>query len=142
MVKRTATRRVDKAQAPKYADTGRVFLASAKALSDVADDDAPYGNAIALMAIHATISYTDALSIAYGEKKSADEHTKAVETLRSIIGGRFPETRAKQLRKVLLQKDTVSYQGAYYSLSEGRSLLLVAEAYCKWASDLLEQRPA
>jgi hypothetical protein len=102
MVKRTTTRRVDKAQAPKYADTGRVFLASARALSDVADDDAPYGNAIALLAIHATISYTDALSIAYGEKKSADEHTKA----------------------------------------QGRSLLLVAETYSKWATDLLEQRPA
>lgn len=142
MVRRTTTRRVDRTLAPKYAETGRVFLASAKALSDVADEDAPYGNAIALLAIHATISYTDALSIAYGEKKSADEHTKAVETLRSILGSRLPEARVKQLRKVLLQKDTVSYQGSFYSLVEGTSLLQLAEPYCKWAAELVEQRPA
>lgn len=142
MVKRTTTRRTDRAQAPKYADTGRVFLASARALSDVADDDAPYGNAIALLAIHATISYTDALSIAYGEKRSADEHTKAVETLRSILGSLLPETRAKQLRKVLLLKDTVSYQGSYYSLAQGKQLLEVADSYGTWAAALLEQRPA
>lgn len=108
----------------------------------MAEDDAPYGNAIALLGIHAAISYTDALAIAYGEKKSADEHTKAVDTLRSILGSRLPETQVKQLRKILLQKDTVSYQGSYYSLAEGQSLLRAAVAYCKWAAELLEQRPA
>lgn len=142
MVKRTTTRRIDKAQAQRYANTGRVFLESAKALSDVAEDDAPYGNAVALLAIHATISFTDALSIAYGEKKSAGEHTTAVDTLRSILGSRLPEARVKELRKVLLQKDTVSYQGSYYSLTEGKQLLKAAESYFVWAADLLEQRPA
>lgn len=142
MVKRTKARRVDKQQAPKYSETGRVFLESAQALSAVADDGAPYGNAIALLAIHATISYTDALSIAYGERKSADEHTKAVDTLRTILGSRLPEEPAKQLRRILTEKDTVSYQGRYYTLEDGRKVLTFAETFCTWARKALEIRPS
>ncbi|MEJ7760059.1 MAG: hypothetical protein WKF55_10780 [Gemmatimonadaceae bacterium] len=141
MVKRTATRRVDRSQAANYAEAGRVFLASAQALSDVADEGAPYGNAIALLAIHASISYTDALSIAYGERKSTDDHARAIDTLRSILGPRLPPGRAKQLGKVLLEKDTVSYQGSYYTIEDGRRILHTAELYCRWARELFEERP-
>ncbi len=126
----------------KYAATGRVFLTSAQALSDVADEDAPYGNAIALLSIHACISCTDALSIAYGERTSADDHTEAVDALRSIIWSRLTAEGAKQLRKILLATDIVAHQGAYYTLEEGKRLLQLAEGYCKWATDLFESRPA
>jgi hypothetical protein len=142
VVKRTTTRRIDREQAPKYAGTGRVFLESAKALSDVADEGAPYGNAIALLAIHAVISYTDALSIAFGERKSADEHTKAADTLRTILGSRLPDNMAQVLRRVLGEKDTVSYQGTYYDLESGRRLLQKSESYCRWAQKVFEVRPA
>jgi hypothetical protein len=142
MVKRTRTRRIDKTSAPSYAETGRVFLAGAQALSDVAEDEAPYGNAMALLSIHACISYTDALSIAFGERKSTDEHSKAVDALRSVLGNRLTIERVKQLRRILLEKDKVSYQGAYYTLEEGRRFLSLAAGYCKWAGDLFERRPA
>lgn len=141
MVRRTTTRRVDRSNATKYAETGSVFLGSARALSDVADEGASYGNAIGLLAIHAVISFTDALSIAYGERKSADEHTKAADTLRAILGNRLPDNRVKQLRKILADKDVVSYQGTYYTLEEGRRLLNVAASFCAWAEGLLEVRP-
>lgn len=72
MVRRTNARRVDRQDAPGYAETGRTFLQSALALSDIADEGAPYGNAIGLLAIHAAISYADALTIGFGEKKSAE----------------------------------------------------------------------
>lgn len=141
MVRRTRTRRVDSAEAPRYAETGRVFLESARALSTVADEGAPYGNAIALLGIHAAISYTDALSIGYGGRKSGDEHAKAVGTLRSILGARLPDIQAKTLGRILLQKDLVSYQGTYYTLPDGQKLLKLAESYCQWAMETLQHRP-
>lgn len=142
MVKRTQTRKVDRAQSANYAKTGRVFLTSARALSDVAGEDAPYGNAIALLAIHAAISYSDALSIAYGGIKSTDEHAKAVDALRSVLGAQLPIARTKELLKILFEKDAVSYQGSYYTLDEGQRILGVTESYCAWARKMFEGRLA
>lgn len=142
MVRRTGARRVERHEAPRYADTGRVFLESAQALSDVAHDGAPYGNAIALLAIHATISYTDALSIAFGERKSADVHTKAADLLRAVLGTRLPNDQAKSLRRILQEKDSVSYQGTWYTLEDGRKLLADARQYCAWARETLQVRPS
>ena len=141
MVKRTNAKRVDKSDAPRYAETGRVFLESARALADVADEGAPYGNAIALSSIHAAISYTDALTIAFGEKKSTDDHPKAVDTLRSVMGSKLDDRAARTLRQILQQKDTVSYQGTFYSLEDGQKVLEKAASYCKWAEEVFQTRP-
>lgn len=141
MVKRSARKRVDKSHAPQYAETGRVFLESAQALSDVADDGAPYGNAIALLAIHAAISYGDALTIAFGQLKSAEEHGKAAEALLSILGSRLPVEQLKSFRAVLQEKDAVSYQGTYYTLADGRKLLKRSRTFCAWALEVFQTRP-
>ena len=141
MVRRTARKRVDKSHAPQYAETGRVFLESAQALSDVADEGAPYGNAIALLAIHAAISSGDALTIAFGELKSADEHTRAPEALRSVLGSRLPPDQIKSFRAILQEKDAVSYQGTYYTLADGRKLLKRSRMFCAWALKVFQTRP-
>jgi hypothetical protein len=141
VVRRTARKRVDKSHAPQYAETGRVFLESAQALSDVADDGAPCGNAIALLAIHAAISYGDALTIAFGELKSADEHGKATDALRSVLGSRVPPAQIRSLRKILQEKDAVSYQGTYYTLADGRKLLKRSRTFCAWALEVFQTRP-
>lgn len=141
MVKRTNARRVNKRDAPGYAETGRIFLESARALSEIADEAAPYGNAIGLLSIHAAISYADALTIAFGEKKSADVHRKAVDTLRSVMGSKLDERAAKAFRLVLQQKDAVSYRGEFYSIDDGRKLLKHAELFCKWTRNVFETRP-
>lgn len=141
MGKRTSTRRVDKAEAVGYAETGRGFLQSARDLSELANEGAPYGNAIGLMSIHAAISYADALTIAFGEKKSADDHTQAVATLRSVMGSKLDSKAAKAFIQILQQKDTISYQGTFYPLAEGRKLLAKTETFCEWAKETFETRP-
>ena len=141
MVKRGASKRVDRSHAPQYAETGRVFLESAQALSDVADDGAPYGNAVALLAIHAAISYGDTLTIAFGQLKSADEHMKAADALRSVLGTRLPAEQLKSFRAVLQEKDAVSYQGTYYTLADGRKLLERSRSFCAWALEVFQTRP-
>jgi len=137
MVRRSRARRVDKSEATRYLAAGEALLASARALGDVADASAPYGNAIALLAIHAALSHTDALTVRYGETKSAGEHIRAAETLRSVLGTRLPNERQQALRRILGEKDSVAYQGTYYPLAEGRKLLRAAEGYCGWAAEYL-----
>lgn len=141
MAGRSRIKRVDKTQASRYAETGRVFLESARALSVVADAGAPYGNATGLLAIHASIGYTDCLSIAFAGIKSTGEHTSAADNLQEVLGARLPISMGKVLRKILMAKDDISYQGHFYPLSEGRKLLKLAEAYCEWAGDLFQRRP-
>jgi hypothetical protein len=141
LVRRARSKRIDKSQALKYAQTGRYFLESARALSEIADDGAPYGNAIALNSIHAAISFADSLTIAFGERKSGDQHEKAIDVLRTTLGSKIDEKMAKAFVQILQQKDTVSYQGSYYSVGDGRKVLKRAESFCKWASDVFETRP-
>jgi hypothetical protein len=140
MTRKTKHQRVDKYHAAAYAGTGRVFLESAQALSTVADEGAPYGNAIGLLAIHAVISYADALSIALGETKSTDVHAAAADHLAAVLGADLPKDMAKCLRKMLIEKDVVSYQGHLYDLAEGRRLLAQAAEFCAWARDYLQRR--
>lgn len=65
MSNRGRRRRVDKAQAVKYHRVGIALLQSATDLLNIAEEHDTYGNAIAIVVIHAAIAYTDALTIGY-----------------------------------------------------------------------------
>lgn len=138
MARRVASKPLDKSQAPAYAEAGRVFLESAKALSLVADAAAPYGNAVGLLAIHATISYSDALSIAFGGRKSTGAHTEAIHLLRDVLESELPAEMARKFERVVAKKDAISYRGMLFSLGEGKKLLASAEAFSAWARDRLK----
>lgn len=121
---------------------GRAFLASAQALSTVADGDEGYGNAIALLAVHACVSLADALAIGYAEIKStAGEHAATVPMLRDIFRQQLPDDVEKALRSVVTSKDEIAYQGRYYPLQDGQRLLAKAEAFSVWAMRKHEERP-
>lgn len=139
MARRVASKPVDKSQASAYAETGRVFLESAKALALVADAAAPYGNAIGLLAIHATISYSDALSIAFGGRKSTGAHTEALNLLRDVLENELPAEMARKFERIVAKKDAISYRGLLFPLADGRKLLASAEAFCVWARDYLQR---
>jgi hypothetical protein len=132
-----------RASAAKFAQVGDAFLTSAQALSDVAGGDEHYGNAIALLAIHAAIAWSDALSIAYAEQRSTDgDHLQAVKVLRGALGAKLPDTQETRLRRIIASKDEVSYQGAYYPLKDGRALLERAQLFATWGRKLYGDRPA
>jgi hypothetical protein len=72
MVARGSRKDIDKAQAEKYRRVGAALLESARVLAEVAADGDSFGNAIAVVAVHACIAYNDALSIAWRGVKSTE----------------------------------------------------------------------
>jgi hypothetical protein len=142
MVARGNRKDVDKAQAEKYRRVGAALLQSARVLAELATDADSFGNAIAIVAVHACIAYNDALSIAWrGVKSTEGDHVRAADTLVFALGHLAAAEQVRQLRSVLSRKDQVSYQGGYYRVSEAAHLLEQAAAFCAWAEDLYDRRP-
>lgn len=142
MVARGNRKDVDRDQAEKYRRVGAALLESASVLSDLATDADSFGNAIAVVAVHACIAYNDALSIAWRGVKSTDgEHERAADTLAFALGPLAAAEQVRRLRMVLSRKDQVSYQGSYYRVQEAVRLLEQAAAFCTWAEQMYDRRP-
>lgn len=108
---------------------------------DVADEDARYGNAIAVIAIHAAIAYNDAVTIAYGGSKSTEgDHEKAPDALIAALKNPSP-AQVDLLRAVVKKKDSASYRGEYYTMEDAVMVLRRAEKFCEWAEEMYQSRP-
>jgi hypothetical protein len=141
MVSRGRRRTVDRSQAVKYRNVGSALLRSAQDLEEVAGDDARYGNAISVIAIHAAIAYNDAITIAHaGFKSTEGEHQKAPDALLAALKQPSP-AHVDLLRAVLKKKDAVSYQGEYQTMADAVAILRRAERFCAWAEEMYQHRP-
>ena len=142
MVTRGSRKEVDRAQADKYRRVGAALLESAQTLADLATESDGFGNAIAVVAVHACIAYNDALCIAWKGVKSTDgDHTRAPDTLIFALSHNVPPERVRQLKAVVDKKDQVSYQGSYYRIDQAARLLNDATGFCTWAEEIFERRP-
>lgn len=142
MVTRGSRKEVDRTQADKYRRVGAALLESAQTLADLAADSDSFGNAIAVVAVHACIAYNDALSIAWkGVKSTEGDHTRAPDTLLFALSHQAPPERVRQLKAVVDKKDHVSYQGTYYRIDQATRLLREATGFCSWAEEIFERRP-
>ncbi len=135
------TSKHDRSAAPKYYAIGSALLRTARDLNALGE--LKYGNALAIIAVHAAIAYCDALCIAYREIKSSDgDHRRAVDVLAHALGARVDEKQLNRLAAVLDAKTHASYSGNYYTLEEARLLLSETEVFVAWAEDLYQKRPA
>ncbi|MEX2582148.1 MAG: hypothetical protein WD766_02670 [Gemmatimonadota bacterium] len=118
------------------------MLRSAGAMVELSDLDRYYGNAIAIVCVHAMIAYNDALTVAFaGVKSTEGEHARAADVLQSALGPRAPPEMVKLLRSLLTLKDRVSYQGQYYTAEEAVRLFGRVEEFCAWAERMYQERP-
>jgi hypothetical protein len=142
MVSRGSRKEVDRSQADKYRKVGAALLESARTLAELATESDGFGNAIAVVAVHACIAYNDALSIAWKGVKSTDgDHTRAPDTLLFALSHQVPPERVRQLKAVVGKKDEVSYQGTYFRIDQAARLLDEASGFCAWAEEIYDQRP-
>jgi hypothetical protein len=142
MVNLGKTRQMDRTHAAKYLCIGRALHSTVDDLNQLATEGDSYGNAMAIVAIHAAIAYADALSIAFRELKSVDgDHSMAVATLRHAIGHRADEAQMKRLDSIIDQKSAVSYQGQYYTLADAKAVVEKLNAFAEWVLSLWEERP-
>jgi hypothetical protein len=142
MVSRGNRKEVDRAQADRYRRVGAALLESAQTLAELATESDGFGNAIAVVAVHACIAYNDALSIAWkGVKSTEGDHTRAPDTLLFALSHQVPPERVRQLKTVVGKKDEVSYQGTYFRIEQASRLLDEASRFCAWAEEIYERRP-
>jgi len=141
MAKLGKTMRVDRSRVSGYLSVGRAPHGTARDLAELAESR--YGNGMAIVAIHAAIAYTDALTVAYGGVKSTDgDHARAEELLSEVLGPRLPVAERRRRHAILNAKSHVSYSGAYYTLSDARKVLEKVDAFVAWAVAVDESRPA
>lgn len=142
MVTRGNRKEVDRGLAERYRRVGASLIGTARVMAELSSDSDSFGNAIAVVAVHACIAYNDALSIAWRGVKSTDgDHARAADTLIFALGHMAAAEQVRRLRTVLSSKDHVSYQGAYYRISDAVPLLEQAGRFCDWAEHLYDRRP-
>lgn len=142
MVRRGRRKTLDRHQATKYIRVARALRKSLADLETIAENGDRYGNAMGIVAVHSAIAYADALSIAYGGFKSAEgDHERSVDALKAALGARMDPDKAQQLLAIVKKKDSVSYQGEYYSVADARALVQRLEDSAAWAEDMYDRRP-
>ena len=75
MAKLGKTMRVDRSRVSGYLSVGRALHGTARDLAELAESR--YGNGMAIVAIHAAIAYTDALTVAYGGREIHRRRSRA-----------------------------------------------------------------
>jgi hypothetical protein len=130
------TKRIDPAQADRYAEVGRRLLLAGRAMRE--GGDPRHASALAILSIHAAIAYTDAVCIHLGGRKSTSaDHEAAARLLASLMGNRVSAQVERTLRRLLGEKDRLEYQGYVATLREADGLFARAERYATWAEGVL-----
>ena len=136
MVRGDRAKRVDPAQAEAYAEVGRRLLLAGRAIEEQGDQR--HASALAILAVHAAIAYTDALCIRRGGRKSTSaDHTAAARLLKGVLGTLLPAAMERTLARTLAEKHSFEYEGYVAKLSEARRLFARVERYAAWAEEML-----
>jgi hypothetical protein len=139
MVSIGKSKREDRTRAPRYHAIGQALLKTASDLETLADPR--YGNALAIIAIHAAIAFTDALTVTYRELKSTDgDHTRAADLLVHAMGHRADADKVRRLRGILNAKSSASYSGNFYTLADGLRVLADTRIYAEWSAAVMQER--
>jgi hypothetical protein len=138
MVKIGRTKHEDRDRSVKYQSVGRALLQTARDLDTMGEPK--YGNGLAIIAIHAAIAYTDALTVSFRELKSTvGEHLQAADLLVHALGHHADADQVRRLRRILGAKSHASYSGNYYTLDDGREILQDLEQFAAWAEERLTE---
>ncbi|MBI3982054.1 MAG: hypothetical protein HY337_04025 [Gemmatimonadetes bacterium] len=134
-------KQVDPAHADMYAEVGRRLLLAGRAMLE--RGDARHAPALAIVSIHATIAFADAVCIhAAGKKSTSPDHEAAARLLRSVAGQRLPKPTERTLQRLLGEKNRLEYEGYVATMKEAQELLLRAERFAAWAEEVLLTRRA
>jgi hypothetical protein len=137
MVKLGSTTTEDPSRAAKYLSIGRSLHRNAQELEAISETR--YGNGLAIIAIHAAIACTDALTITYRGIKSQDgDHARAADLLAHVLGRKREHSpHLSRLRRILQAKSDASYSGQYYTLDDGKRIVRETTEFIRWAEDML-----
>lgn len=140
MVRLGSTAKEPPSRAVKYLAIGRALHRNSQELEAISESR--YGNGLAIIAIHAAIAYTDALTTAYRGIKSQDgEHSRAADVLAHALGQNQHAGQVSRLRGILQAKSDAAYSGHYYTLDDGRRIVREVTEFVRWAESMMDTRP-
>jgi hypothetical protein len=116
-----------------YLNRARDFLS---AVSLLRDDLAAYGYSSALVAIHGSISYADALRVGLGGTDlSSDDHQNATRELQQMLTARkySKSDGVARLTRLLGNKSAVAYGTEPVMEAKFKSIVEQAERFAVWA---------
>lgn len=124
MARKTSRSRVERSSAAGYAAAAGQFFEVAGLARQMA-----YWNAAGVLYVHAAIAVADAASIRLmGMKSTSDNHLDAVHLFDQATRDERGQAEAVQhLRRIIDEKNRVSYTGATFKESELRAMALHAE---------------
>lgn len=98
-----------------------------------------YYNAAGVLFVHSAIAYSDAITIKLSSSKcSGDNHFQIITFLNEIIKEGAEKSKAlNQLRKIIDQKNFVSYSGDEYTKKDITALQKYSERFQTWALKIL-----
>ena len=96
-------------------------------------------SAVGLNAVHSVICANDALTIYYGEARSASEkHSDAVLLLLQVFKGeKEVKKKSKHLLWLINRKNLVEYEARLFFQSEAEEALKHADRFLNWAKSRL-----
>ncbi len=120
----------------------RLYLAKAEQFSAeaAAAMKGSRNDAAMLNAVHAVISATDAVCVAFAGRRSADPDHRGAADLLQEIGGKSRELtqNVRQLRMLLAKKNVVEYESRRASAREASDAVKRADRFVDWASQIIE----
>jgi hypothetical protein len=134
MARRRKRSRVDLHRSGDYLRVAENFYHGAGVARDF-----EYWNAAGVLIVHAAIAYADAATIKVaGLKSRGDDHRDIVDLIAEVVAldaqGR---TAVNQLRRLIDEKNLVSYSGEVYTRGDITRLFKLLERFRSWALVLL-----
>lgn len=99
-----------------------------------------YYNAVGVLFVHSAIAFGDAITIKLSSTKSSgDNHFQIISLIEEIVKASNEKTKAlNHLRKIIDQKNLVSYSGEEYNYKDIVELQKNAQRFLTWALKILD----
>lgn len=134
MTRRSKRTRVDLHRSRDYLRVAENFYQGAEVAREF-----EYWNAAGVLIVHAAIAYGDAITIKVaGTKSRGEDHRDLVDLIEEVVAldgqGRMA---VNQLRRLIDEKNLVSYSGEVYTRTDIARLSKLLERFRSWALSLL-----
>jgi len=113
----------------------RIYLKKAEEFYEIMLQAKDMGkwNAVGLNAVHCAISASDALLVFYaGIRSTGDDHLSAVDLLANSLEIPDIKSKCETLRRILVKKSVIEYEGRDFSQAEALEILKLTERFYNW----------
>ncbi|MBU2584861.1 MAG: hypothetical protein KKH32_05975 [Bacteroidetes bacterium] len=136
MAKRRGRKAIEKIRYQEYQRVAEHFYEAAKDSMEL-----EYWTAAGVLIVHSAIAYTDALCIKQsGQKSVGESHEDAIALIEEVVAGGEEKMKAlNQLKRIIEEKNRVSYLGELYTAADTKELWKRLVRFHEWAVMILSR---